>query len=117
ASNANISAISFGGDIVFSGNSRAGNANIGFLYDFTQLTFEDSSTADHATIASGGSISFLGASKGGTAQIRIAYVGDGLGVLDISGHNAPGVTIGSLEAFDNGSGIVPIVVLGGNTLT
>jgi len=45
------------------------------------------------------SLVFVGSSTGSTAQIELGSdpVFGGSGVLDISGHNAPGVTIGSIE--------------------
>ena len=54
----------------------------------------------------GGGIQFFGDSTGGTAVVKVF----GNGSLDISGHNAPGVTIGSLE----GTGLV---FLGARNLT
>jgi autotransporter-associated beta strand protein len=54
----------------------------------------------------GGTIQFNGASTGGTARVEV--FGDGS--LDISHHNSPGVTVGSIEG--NGS-----VFLGANNLT
>ena len=56
--------------------------------------------------SAGGSISFWGQSSGGTARIEIFDNGN----LDISAHDAPGVTLGSLE----GNGLV---FLGSNNLT
>ena len=68
--------------------------------------FTDSSTAGSATlIANGGSsgggggrIEFLIDSSGGRARVKVF----GNGFLDIGGHNAPGVSIGSIQ----GSGLV-----------
>ena len=54
----------------------------------------------------GGSIEFLGRSSGGKARVEIF----GNGILDISVHSTPGVTIGSLE----GTGMV---FLGSNNLS
>jgi autotransporter-associated beta strand protein len=79
------------------------------------VTFSDTSTADNATLinedagatgAAGGMVQFLDDSDGGSARMKVF----GAGQLDISAHNLPGVTIGSLE----GNGIV---LLGGNKLT
>ena len=64
----------------------------------------------------GGSVSFLGASSGGTCNVTVSSrqghpTGDLRdGHLDISSHNAPGLSIGSLA----GDGLV---LLGTNTLT
>lgn len=76
--------------------------------------FDNSATAGNATLIAngglhgglGGSIYFIGASTGGTARVEVL----GNGNLDISGHDAPGVTTGSIE----GSGLV---FLGANNLT
>ena len=76
--------------------------------------FDDSATAGSATLIAnagmsgglGGLISFIGSSTGGTARVEVF----GNGNLDISEHNAPGVTTGSIE----GSGLV---FLGANNLT
>ncbi len=70
--------------IRFTNNATAGNltvltADAEYFYVTSTISFEDDSTADRA---------------------RVILVG--LGELDISGHNAPGVTIGSIE----GSGLV-----------
>jgi autotransporter-associated beta strand protein len=97
----------------FSGSSTAGSASIG-VTDGSFLTFDDHSRAGSATIEAFASIiSFEGSSRGGTAQIGLAqgpyFHSSG---LDISGHNGPGVTIGSLEG-DEGA----FVDLGANNLT
>jgi autotransporter-associated beta strand protein len=83
------------GNVVFSGSSSAANARISILgNDF------------------GGSLSFDFSSTGDTAQIEFfSYQGAGA-FLAIDGHNAPGVSIGSL-AGDQYS----LVFLGGNNLT
>ena len=97
--------------VFFGNNSTAGNA---FLGSTGTIEFYDSSSAGSAFV-SGGYVSFFGASRGGTAQIELfrepipMFV---FGVLDISGHNAPGVTIGSLAGNEGTS-----VVLGANNLT
>jgi autotransporter-associated beta strand protein len=69
--------------------------------------FQDTSTAGNATLVahSDGAILFTGDSTGGTARVGLFD-----GTLDISAHNAPGVTVGSLE----GTGTVN---LGANNLT
>src|SRR5207247_149126 len=74
-------------------------------------TFLDSATADNATLIAsgvfrGGFILFSGDSTGGTARVEVF----GIGGLDISGHNPPGVTVGSIEGSGN-------VFLGANNLT
>jgi autotransporter-associated beta strand protein len=80
----------------------------------TTLSFLDTTTAAAANITAnggmggsdGGAVIFAKKSKGGTASITLS----GNAELDISTHNAPGVTIGSLSG--KGS-----VFLGANTLT
>ena len=112
----------FGGTTQFSGNASAGNAlliNNGSVSGYVtggETSFSGSSTAGAATlIANGGpnggtvggsAISFGSDSTGGTPSLKIY----GNGLLSISQHNGPGVTIGSLE----GTGLV---YLGGNTLS
>src|SRR5262249_43688413 len=54
----------------------------------------------------GGAVLFKGFSTGGTSRIEVF----GNGALDISFHNAPGVTVGSIEGDGN-------VFLGSNNLT
>jgi autotransporter-associated beta strand protein len=79
-----------------------------------ETLFQDTGDAGNATLIAnggsgggdGGSIQFATASTGGTARVEVF----GNGTLDISGHNAPGVTTGSIE----GSGLV---FLGGVNLT
>jgi autotransporter-associated beta strand protein len=83
--------------------------------------FDDSATAANATLIAnggtsgglGGLISFIGSSTGGTARVEVF----GNGNLDISEHNAPGVTTGSIE----GSGVVFLgadnLTVGGNNLS
>jgi len=76
--------------------------------------FFDTSTADNAILIAngasgdglGGVISFQNDSLGGTARVKVF----GNGSLDISAHNAPGVTVGTIE----GTGTV---FLGANNLT
>jgi autotransporter-associated beta strand protein len=78
------------------------------------INFSNSATAGNATlIANGGTgggagalMQFSANSSGGTARVEVF----GNGNLDISAHNLPGVTIGSLE----GSGVA---FLGGNKLS
>jgi len=67
--------------------------------------FFNTSTAGSATLianagtlgGNGGSILFVNDSTGGTARVEVF----GNGNLDISSHNAPGVTIGSIEGTGN----------------
>jgi autotransporter-associated beta strand protein len=80
----------------------------------TELFVMDSATAANANITAnggvdgseGGAVVFTKKSKGGNASITL----NGNAVLDISSHNAPGVTIGSLAGVGS-------VLLGANTLT
>jgi len=109
-----------GGGVVFNETSTASSsifnndgstvsgAGGGFTY------FRDESTADDATIIAngggggggGGTIQFLQTSTGAASRVKVF----GNGSLDISLHDPPGVTIGSLE----GSGEI---LLGANNLT
>ena len=82
-----------GGNIAFAGASTGANATI-IAQDGT------------GNGAAGGAIFFYEDSTGGTARVEVF----GNGNLDISSHNAPGVTTGSIE----GSGLV---FLGANNLT
>jgi autotransporter-associated beta strand protein len=97
-----------GGFTLFYNNSTAADATItnngnplsGPLYA-SGVEFRDTSTAGNATLISnggtggglGGVTYFSQNSTGGTATVKLF----GNGGLDITGHNAPGVTIGSLE--------------------
>src|SRR5207244_2855414 len=75
--------------------------------------FFSTSTAGNATVIAnggvgggeGGSIQFFSDSIGGTARMEVF----GNGSLDISNHNPPGVTIGSIEGGGD-------VFLGANNL-
>jgi fibronectin-binding autotransporter adhesin len=99
---------------IFNDASTAGHATItNHGGDFGGGTiFSDSSTADSAIlIATGGeygsgAIFFSDTSTGGTARVEVFDNG----YLDISGHQQPGVTIGSIEGSGN-------VLLGANRLT
>ena len=90
------------------------NGGMGAGLTATELFFMDSATAANAKITAnggvdgsdGGAIVFTKKSKGGKASITL----NGNAVLDLTLHNAPGVTIGSLTG--KGS-----VLLGTNTLT
>jgi autotransporter-associated beta strand protein len=101
-----------GGVVSFFDNSTAGSASI-TIEELGTVHFADTSTAGSATIvAAGGFISFEDSSQGGTARIQVeSFPGGRLGSLDISAHNAPGVTIGSIEGGDGN------VFLGANNLT
>jgi autotransporter-associated beta strand protein len=117
AGNATIHLHVFSG-LEFSGSSNAANANIDMLEDTDFVEFSDAATAGNASLAglAGGYIRFSGFSKGGTARIGLgSFASNHLGVLDIGFHNAPGVTIGSIE----GDAIFPsaFVSLGANNLT
>ena len=105
----------------FSDSSTAGNATIinngasGFEAYGGSTSFAGTSTAGNAFIiintsagpnAWGCTTSFFDDSTGGTARVKVI----GAGYLNITAHNPPGLTIGSIE----GSGLV---VLRGNNLT
>jgi autotransporter-associated beta strand protein len=108
------------GELRFFSNSNAGTATLilnggtgsGAAGSFA--SFENSSSAAAATLianngsggGSGGTLLFINDSIGGTSRIGLF----GNGNLDISGHQSPGVTVGSIE----GDGLV---FLGSNTLT
>src|SRR5207237_10039079 len=97
-------------------------AGISTLISFSATSFYSSlessqfSHACNATLSATGLLSFFASSDGGTAQIVLGFapalnIG---GYLFIDDHNAPGVTIGSLE--DDGTGTAT-VSLGANNLT
>ncbi|MFL6598598.1 MAG: autotransporter domain-containing protein [Chthoniobacterales bacterium] len=110
----------FGGGVIsFFNNSNANNATLSAFGvvgggSGGTISFLDTSTAGNATLIangalgadSGATISFFGSSTGGTSRVEVF----GNGNLDISGHNAPGVPVGSIEG--NGD-----VFLGANNLT
>jgi autotransporter-associated beta strand protein len=93
--------------IFFTNGGAFSGANAGALIDF-----QEDSTAGNSTLiansgsAVGGGILFSHDSAGGTARVKVF----GNGFLDIGGHNAPGVSIGSIQ----GSGLV---LLGALNLT
>lgn len=100
----------------FFNSSTAGNATIinnGGTYGFGAggvTNFFNTSTAAAATLIAydgtgGGSIFFFDNSTGGAARVEIF----GNGFLNISGHNSPAVTVGSIEGSGN-------VFLGANDL-
>ena len=110
-----------GGRVDFYDNTSAGNSTItltgGLVFAGAggTLSLNGASTAANSTLiandaghryADGGHIWFLDDSIGGSARVKVF----GMGTLDVGYHNAPGVTIGSLE----GDGIV---FLGSNELT
>jgi autotransporter-associated beta strand protein len=90
------------------------NGGMGAGLTGTELFFTDHTTAANANITAnggvdgsdGGVIFFQKQAKGGKASITL----NGNSELDISTHNAPGVTIGSLTGVGS-------VLLGANTLT
>ena len=87
------------GYLYFRSTSTAANATL--IANSGQLFFLDSATAGNATlIADGGSIEITDSSTGGTARVILH---DQMFLL-FDAHDAPGVTIGSLE----GSGYVYI---------
>jgi autotransporter-associated beta strand protein len=113
-----------GARTIFSGNSTASNGifvnngapntNLFGGFGGASTEFTESSTAQNATLiangsstgGNGGAIHFADSSTGGTARVEV--FGDAF--LDIAGHAAPGLTIGSLEGTGN-------VFLGSNALT
>jgi len=123
--------------VTFHDNSTAGSATLD-PGEEESISFFDRSTAGSTTILGGGHgtidffdfstagssmistyatlVSFYGFSKGGTAAIQLLFGSafEAPSWLDISQHNAPGVTIGSLE--DDGTATA-IVFLGANNLT
>ncbi len=101
------------GAMDFFDSSTAGNASIAIdVIAFTQ--FLNTSTAGSATFETFGLIFFNESSKGGTARIELLddFSSEGPGFLDISVHNPPGVTIGSIEGEET-----TFVSLGANNLT
>ena len=116
-----------GGATVFNASSSAANSTLtnngGTVVGGGGgvILFLDSSTAASATLTSnggpgsigGGSIQFLQDTSGGTARIKVFANGE----LEISQHNAPGLTTGSIE----GSGDVFLgamnLTVGGNNLS
>jgi autotransporter-associated beta strand protein len=105
---------------MFFDHSTAANATIFGGNPFGEIDFFGSSSAGDATIQCVGTqIFFTGSSKGGTAAITLSLGGfdDVPSILDISGHNALGVTIGSLEGEGNAPFQPITVFLGANNLT
>jgi len=98
-----------GGDATFINNGGAVSGAIG-----GETLFQDTGDAGNATLIAnggvdggeGGSIQFATVSTGGTVQVEVF----GNGNLDISRHDAPGLTTGSI----NGNGAL---FLGANNLT
>jgi len=112
-----------GGFIAFNGQFNAGTGgDATFINDGAAVSggiagetlFNDTGDAGNATLIAngslgggdGGSIQFASVSTGGTARVEVF----GNGNLDISRHDAPGLTTGSIEG--NGD-----VFLGANNLT
>lgn len=103
-----------GGGVLFFDSATAGSAdfaiNAGTVHGATggHVEFVNTSSAGNATLtanggrngAGGGTIFFLDDSSGGKANV-VLY---GNGTLDLTGHNAPGVTIASLR----GDGLVSL---------
>ena len=96
---------------VFFGNSTAGDGTFTCSPgqeggEGSEVDFIQASTAANATLVAnggsnedgGGSIQFFNDSSGAQARVKVF----GNGFLDIGGHNAPGVSIGSVQ----GSGLV-----------
>jgi len=88
----------FGDDatLVFKNSATAGEQTVFTLQDSTShLEFQDTSTAGSATLIAnhGGTIAFTGDSTGGTARVQVLFRPSS---LDISAHNVPGVTVGSI---------------------
>jgi autotransporter-associated beta strand protein len=98
-----------GGDANFITNGGAGSGAIG-----SETLFNDNGDAGNATLIAnggldggdGGFIQFASVSTGGTARVEVF----GNGNLDISRHDAPGLTTGSIEGDGD-------VFLGANNLT
>jgi autotransporter-associated beta strand protein len=97
-------------ELVFGGSSSAGSANI--VNREGNVFFFGSSSAGNATITASSPITFGGSSSGGTAQIELLSPSFLPSELDISNHDAPGVTIGSLSGVQEA-----FVFLGANNLT
>jgi autotransporter-associated beta strand protein len=96
--------------ILFTNSATAGNLTV-FTCRETIIEFLDTASAGNATLIaedafSGCLIFFSGDSTGDTARVEVF----GPGMMSISGHNAPGMTVGSIE----GDGLV---ALGSNNLT
>ena len=103
-----------GGGVLFFDSATAGRANFtinaGTVNGATggHVEFVNTSTAERATLtakggtngARGGTIFFLDDSSGGQANVVLS----GNGTLDLTSHNAPGVTIASLR----GDGLVSL---------
>jgi autotransporter-associated beta strand protein len=96
-------------------NNFAGSvsgAKGGFTEFFTNSTAGDATLFANGGTGGGGSILFTNDSTGGTAHVQVfGLPSGGVGQLDISAHNPPGIAIGSLE------GNRGIVLLGANNLT
>ena len=100
----------------FFDSSSAGSANI-FTDEISITQFLNTSTAGSAFIGGYGYLDFGDSSRGGTARIELFRDCCENGILDISGHNAPGVTIGSIEDGLSGFPGGGEIFLGANNLT
>ena len=112
--NGGVANMAAGGGVLFFDTSNAGSANFtinsGTVRGATggHVEFANSSTAGTATLvanggtngAGGGTIFFLDDSKGGQANVVLV----GNGTLDLTLHNAPGVTLTSVQ----GDGLVSL---------
>ena len=100
-----------GGDdatMTFKNSATAGDQTVFTVEDsLCHLEFQDTSTAGNATLIANslGTILFTGDSIGDTTRIELFH-----GTLDVSAHNAPGVTVGSI----GGNGLIH---LGDNNLS
>ncbi len=113
-----VFSVDYGGEVAFNDNATAGQASItleggtGTKTAGGLLNFKGNSTAAAATVTAGAgaeggldaTIHFYESSLGGAARFILA------GTLDVSLHNKPGVTTGTIE----GTGTV---ILGANNLT
>jgi autotransporter-associated beta strand protein len=89
-----------GGETVFEGNSSAGDSTV-TIESLAVVEFFDNSTAANADLTNdGGTIYFEGNSEGGMAQFHLLHGG----VLNVSGHSAAPLVLGSLD----GDGVVTI---------
>ena len=109
-----------GDSISFKNNSTAASAYIAIngsdssFYQGAKVGFDNSASAGNCTLIAAdatnggnpGSVSFLGNSTGAMARVEIS----GAASLNIAGHGAPGVSVGSIEGNGN-------VLLGNNRLT
>jgi autotransporter-associated beta strand protein len=100
--------------IINNGASATGAGGSKTIFDNTSTAGDSLLIANGGTNGGeGGAIFFEGHSSGGTSEVEVF----GNGALDISAHNGPGVTIGSIE----GDGIVFLgrrnLTVGGNNVS